>query len=182
MPRNNNLIFLGLDPAGPCFQVQNTNKRLTSTDATLVDAIHSDGYSNQWWWLGSQTHYGTLIPLGDLDFYPNWGRRGQPGCYFWNIACSHQKAIDYYIWSISHPGRFETRKKITSVPTYNYIDTTVPGDSSGQPADMGYYADSNEYTRFGRFYIETNSGDPYTDLGMWVHYLSFSSSSILAVT
>lgn len=58
----------GLDPAGPLF-FQFSGDRLSSTDADLVDVVHTCigllGYEQ---------------PLGDVDFYPNGGRLSQPGC------------------------------------------------------------------------------------------------------
>lgn len=42
---------------------------LTKADATFVDVIHTDG-----------GHFGFPHPLGHVDFYPNGGRRRQPGC------------------------------------------------------------------------------------------------------
>jgi hypothetical protein len=55
----------GLDPAGVGFQVENEDKRLNFSDAKLVDVIHSDGKN--------VPYFGTLLPLGSIDFYPNYG-------------------------------------------------------------------------------------------------------------
>lgn len=61
----------GLDPAGPHFTGQQKEFRLWYTDATFVEAIHTDTQS--------------ILPLGSaeacshLDFYPNGGGK-QPGC------------------------------------------------------------------------------------------------------
>ncbi|CAG2122127.1 unnamed protein product, partial [Medioppia subpectinata] len=71
----------GLDPAGPCFEKRKDTKELRQTDAAFVDVIHTDGYFP--WidprdWISPVNHYGTLIPLGTIDFYPNYGYK-QPG-------------------------------------------------------------------------------------------------------
>ncbi len=158
-------LLSGLDPAGLCFEDKNLDKRLSPINGTLVDVIHTDGYAWSW-----QTYYGTLLPLGDLDFYPNGGNRYQPGCYLWSAGCSHNKAIDYYTWSISNPGRFETKQMITSAITYDSTGSTY-SEITGQPAEMGFYADSAEYTQTGRFYLQTNSAAPYVNLGK-VKYFS----------
>lgn len=60
----------GLDPAMPGFHIFTSEKtRLDSTDAVLVDVIHSCGGV-----------LGFLQPLGKADFYPNAGTAIQPGC------------------------------------------------------------------------------------------------------
>lgn len=63
----------GLDPAGPLLAKSDPKVRLDPTDAIFVDVIHSDGASLE------EAGFGTLLPLGDLDFYPNGGQY-QPGC------------------------------------------------------------------------------------------------------
>src|SRR6185437_15598028 len=75
------LCATGLDPAGPCFEKRKDTKELRKTDAPFVDVIHTDGYFP--WidprdWISPVNHYGTLIPLGTIDFYPNYGYK-QPG-------------------------------------------------------------------------------------------------------
>lgn len=55
----------GLDPAGVGFQDTNVDKRLNRLDATLVDVIHTDGMD--------VPYFGTLVPMGLVDFYPNYG-------------------------------------------------------------------------------------------------------------
>ena len=74
----------GLDPAGPEFDDKDKAVRLNKDDAKLVDVIHTDGLS--WGWdkvLGKAItlgmHFGTMVPMGHVDFYPNQGRM-QPGC------------------------------------------------------------------------------------------------------
>ena len=66
-------FHLGLDPAGPYFEFKHPDARLDKTDADFVDVIHSD----------TKTliikGFGSIQPMGDVDFYPNGGYR-QPGC------------------------------------------------------------------------------------------------------
>lgn len=72
----------GLDPAGPLFMTTKPEKRLTSTDAEYVEVIHTD-----------RMELGYAKPLGQADFYPNWGRR-QPGCkYDLGGECSHKRVV-----------------------------------------------------------------------------------------
>uniref|UniRef100_T1GNU5 Lipase domain-containing protein n=1 Tax=Megaselia scalaris TaxID=36166 RepID=T1GNU5_MEGSC len=76
-----NTIY-GLDPAGPLFMTTKPEKRLTSTDAEYVEVIHTD-----------RMELGYAKPLGQADFYPNWGRR-QPGCkYDVGGECSHKRVV-----------------------------------------------------------------------------------------
>lgn len=61
----------GLDPAGPWWNGNSPNERLSPDDAIFVDAIHTDG---------SMLGYGDR--LADADFYPNGGTASQNGCGF----------------------------------------------------------------------------------------------------
>lgn len=80
-----------LDPAGPLFHA--FSSRLNSFDANFVDVIHTDSYI-----------LGLSKQVGHVDFYPNNGRRPQPGCplistLFFN-TCSHSRAIEFYAESV----------------------------------------------------------------------------------
>ncbi len=46
---------------------------------------------------------------------------------------------------------------MTTRPTRRHINTTVPRDNLGPPADMGYHADSNQYTASGIYYLSAKS-------------------------
>lgn len=61
--------IIGLDPAGPLFNVNDAPNRLASTDAEYVEVIHTD-----------TPNLGIGDPIGDVDFYPNGGT-GMPGCF-----------------------------------------------------------------------------------------------------
>ncbi len=61
------IFFSGLDPAGPMFEGFPDDASLSPDDATFVDVIHSHGDD------GFILDLGTLVPMGDLDFYPNGG-------------------------------------------------------------------------------------------------------------
>ena len=72
MMSNSTLFLSGMDPAGPSFQDYSSSARLNSSDAEFVDIIHTHGK-------GGVKTFGTRIPLGHVDFYPNGGGV-QPGC------------------------------------------------------------------------------------------------------
>ena len=83
-----NNFVTGLDPAEPYFyQVAKNNrkllhKRIQSTDAELVDIIHTNANEAK---KGSLTNildgfFGFWDPLGTVDFYVNGGGPLQDGC------------------------------------------------------------------------------------------------------
>ena len=64
----------GLDPAGAMFDDFDIRVGLHPESADLVEVIHTDGGG----FLGRG--FGTMRPLGHLDFYPNSGK-AQPRCH-----------------------------------------------------------------------------------------------------
>ena len=62
------IVSIGLDPAGLGFNLMTDEFRLDKSDATFVDSIRTDG-----------NLVGTFRAVGDADFYPNGGE-DQPGC------------------------------------------------------------------------------------------------------
>ncbi|XP_054155647.1 pancreatic lipase-related protein 3-like [Oppia nitens] len=86
----------GLDPAGPGFMLNNLQYRLSSTDASYVEAIHTDMASDVLHGLGLNQ------VVGNIDFYPNGGYL-QPGCpqtsmivtlfkAMGKLSCSHSRS------------------------------------------------------------------------------------------
>lgn len=68
----------GLDPAGPGFYGLNVAPhRISKTDADFVDIIHTDAGGS-----------GGDLSTGTVDFWPNNGRRFQPGCSVFEELCS----------------------------------------------------------------------------------------------
>ena len=63
----NCLVFLALDAAAPLFENEHVDVRLDRTDASFVDAIHTDSKTF------IVSGYGMKNPFGHLDFYPNGG-------------------------------------------------------------------------------------------------------------
>lgn len=61
-------VVSGLDPACVLFD-SSTRGRLDKTDADFVIVIHT-----------TAGYLGYEDPLGHVDFYPNGGKTGQPGC------------------------------------------------------------------------------------------------------
>ncbi|BET02171.1 Triacylglycerol lipase [Nesidiocoris tenuis] len=104
----------GLDPSGPWFQYMPTYVRLDPLDAEFVHVIHTDRSPSV------ATGFGTDEVTGHVDFYPNDGKREQPGCkplerpIFLTmlqsgieeagrlvIVCSHDRAVKFFLDSIN---------------------------------------------------------------------------------
>ncbi|VVC41779.1 Triacylglycerol lipase family,Lipase/vitellogenin,Lipase, N-terminal,Alpha/Beta [Cinara cedri] len=125
----------GLDPAKPLYANSDPVDRIDKTDGKFVDIIHTNGKKN-----------GIYDPLGDIDFYPNGGKR-QPNC---NISvtgsCNHAKSYHYFAQSIWAKEDF-VATNCTSWRDYlkgrcNNSDTTY----------MGEYVDKNQT---GKYYLKT---------------------------
>ena len=109
----------GLDPAGPRFvdgcrvQIVVLNKNLLSRDsADFVDIIHANGALRP---CAPEVIYGLQTPLGHYDFYPSVTVteevQRQLGCRDLDLdmvqefgRCSHTRAWQYYLHSITQPG------------------------------------------------------------------------------
>lgn len=158
-----------MDPAGPSFEKVNQENRLCKTDAKVVDVIHTDGYDTIFDpedWFAPVNHYGTLIPLGTVDFYPNFGYR-QPGIGHFTIAGSHHRSIELFIWSIENSGQFVTNAVLDGTPAFEDPVEKVKYESD--KIEMGFHFDESQS---GLFYLETNSAEPWvapttTDCGGW---------------
>lgn len=81
--------IVGLDPALPLFDPDDTKNRLTSKDALYVETIHTNDI------------LGFSIPIGMASFFPNGGTT-QPFCDFDPTgSCSHSLAVDYFVEALS---------------------------------------------------------------------------------
>lgn len=82
--------IVALDPAGPLFQLGSPNDRVNVGDGAYVEIVHTNYHM-----------LGFREPIGDADFYPNFGRV-MPGCED-DITgqCSHSRSTMYYAESIT---------------------------------------------------------------------------------
>jgi len=161
----------GLDPAKPWFDLSDESNRISKEDATLVDIIHT----NSGFLLDGRLSI--LEPLGDVDYYPNGGQH-QPGCTdacfgifcleidlwdFFNGACSHARAWEYYHESIVVSTEAENfiSKGCASWDEYegqNCIEENlIPMGESLTLDDIG-----KEKVRYEGFYLETNEEAPFS--------------------
>lgn len=160
------IIFshLGLDPAGPCFEKVPDSQTLRASDAKYVDIIHTDGYDSKLdpsEWFFPVNHYGSLVPIGTIDFYPNFGYH-QPGAGTFTVAGSHLRALQLFEWSITNKGKFITDQVLIKKPDF---DEPVDGNTSSKyKTEMGYWSDQwcvpplNANTLF---YLKTNKQEPW---------------------
>lgn len=88
---------IGLDPAGPLFDVNDPDNRLSSNSAKYVECIHTGFF------------LGIKDPICQVDFYINSGSK-QPGCETQKGVdfppCSHSRVLSIYIESLMNPKAF----------------------------------------------------------------------------
>ncbi|KAI2804432.1 Lipase [Blomia tropicalis] len=166
----------GLDPAGPYFEHLPAEARLWHTDAKFVDAIHTDARLNY-----DNLGLGMEETCGHIDFYPNSGS-DQPGCtedrlgFILNniflgirtmVACSHQRAVDFYMDSLAHKNEIP---KAFACSSYNdYVAgkcMDCKDDGSGcailGPRALEYYKENLSHLGHGqKFYLGTAEHKPY---------------------
>jgi len=139
-----------LDATASSFEDADVDARLDKSDATFVDAIHTDS---------GNPGFGITHPVGHLDFYPNGGK-AQPGCVDdpGQIAtCSHYRAIEYFINSLD---RNHCPMRGFSCDNYDSFKAglcnTCPEE--GCPV-LGY--DSEKALTSGPMYMYTTKRKPY---------------------
>ncbi|KAK0178145.1 hypothetical protein PV328_002122 [Microctonus aethiopoides] len=121
----------GLDPANPGFS-QSTEDHIDNRSARFVHIIHAD-----------EGFYGFPTKIGTADFYPNDGKRPQPGCtrrgpvYTPIDLCSHHRAWRYYAESVKIFGAF----RATQCDNFkNYLNGNC---LNNRVINMGYGAPTN---------------------------------------
>ncbi|CAO1342054.1 unnamed protein product [Diamesa hyperborea] len=130
-----------LDPAGPLFSINSPDTRVASTDANYVEVIHTNGGV-----------LGFLEPLGQADFFPNWGS-SQPGCGD-DVAgfCSHARVVNLFAESIN---TIYTGQRCQSFTQIQNRQCTGSGT-----ARMG--GDNGRTKNAGIFFMETNAVSPFS--------------------
>ncbi|KAL7012066.1 hypothetical protein ACKWTF_014611 [Chironomus riparius] len=144
--------IIGLDPAGPLmYDVALGNKPLSSSDAEVVQVIHTD-----------MLQAGAPFKSGTIDFYPNGGGINgiQPGCPIFDKAnlfipgnfCSHTRSVLYYAESVNNK-----ENSFAATRCGNYSDYLF-ARCQRQNQQMGFNAKDHE---IGDFYLQTNSFAPF---------------------
>ena len=130
-----------LDPAGPLFSLNAPDTRVAPNDAEYVEVIHTNGGV-----------LGFLQPIGQADFFPNWGS-SQPGCGDDNGGgCAHGRVVDLFAESIN--SIFNAQRCESFAQIQNRVCT---GSGTGR---MG--GDNGRTRNSGIFFMETNSVSPFS--------------------
>lgn len=123
---------------------------VNQNDAEHLQTIHTD--------IGT---YGQITPLGHVDFWPNGGRQGQPGCPQPPIIplspqdlCSHQRSWRFWAESVANANG--TEPKFLGFPAQSYARflTAGKGNLKNKPIEMGINCPLNAK---GSYYLRTNS-------------------------
>ncbi|XP_055598334.1 pancreatic triacylglycerol lipase-like [Uranotaenia lowii] len=137
--------IIGLDPALPFFSGDMID-RIKDTDAEYVEIIHTNGGV-----------LGFMEPIGDADFYPNWGRI-QPGCGpDVGGSCAHNRAVEFYVESITSSSGFAARQcaSFQNIRDGVCTETGETAHMGGEPPNSG--ASDVE----GIYFLHTNSQSPF---------------------
>ncbi|KAK0168047.1 hypothetical protein PV327_001887 [Microctonus hyperodae] len=133
--------IVGLDPAGPLASYIRVVNALRSTDAKNVVIIHTDAGV-----------YGINYSIGTVDFWPNHGKRIQPGCPRISVPlskedfCSHHQSWVFYAESL----RNET--------AFMGVKYSEMGQPCSEQIVMGY---ATPRTASGDYFLTTASKSPY---------------------
>ncbi|KAH9423432.1 hypothetical protein DERP_003711 [Dermatophagoides pteronyssinus] len=138
----------GLDPAGPGFQNENHDKRLNNMDALMVDVIHTDGQDIP--------YFGTLVPLGKIDFYPNYG---------WNQPSTDERANAPDVEIGVHRIRSIQPMIDVEVEMGYHLDTFlqmhINSRCSAKNYQHGKTSTTNNRKYWGNYYVHTNAQSPW---------------------
>lgn len=137
--------IIGVDPAGPGFDVNNPENRLNPESAKYTECIHT-GFP-----------FGIREPICQTDFYFNSGAR-QPGCVngfgLDFVPCSHGKAQDYLLES------FETPKTFYGSQCENFQQAIQKQCDGSSGAFMNDPTNAAKDVG-GIFHVSTNGQSPY---------------------
>lgn len=155
----------GLDPASPLFEGYEANDRLDPGDAQFVDVIHSNGDGVL------RGGFGSLQPMGHVDFYPNGGRV-QVGCNSvllsalsdiisgkWQSLCNHRRALNFFMDSFEfNKCRFRSFN-CDSYESFLRGECFDCGPNNEKCSYMGYLANYSKGR--GKMYLTTHEDAPF---------------------
>ncbi|KPI92731.1 Pancreatic lipase-related protein 2 [Papilio xuthus] len=138
-----------LDPAFPAFYPDGVvMEHVCERDAEFVDVIHTDAGG-----------YGAPVRTGTADFWPNGGRRTQPGCPRFapvplsdDNLCSHWRSWRFYAESVRNPEAFPA----SPADSYQkFKENTKP------EVGMVYMGADCDLRAKGSYYLTTNASEPF---------------------
>lgn len=155
----------GLDPASPLFEGYESDDRLDPSDAQFVDVIHSNGDGVL------RGGFGSLQPMGHVDFYPNGGRV-QVGCNSvllsalsdiiygkWQSLCNHRRALNFFMDSFEFDKCKFRSFNCDSYESYLKGDCFDCGLNEEKCSYMGYLANYSKGR--GKMYLTTHEEAPF---------------------
>lgn len=135
-------VIMSLDPAGPLFSLDNPNERVAATDGVYVEVIHTNGGG-----------IGFREPIGQADFFPNFGAQ-QPGCISdLTGTCSHVRSVHLHAESI---GTVFTGHECSSFAEIDIGQCTRTGRTGRMGGPFGSVGQT------GNFHLTTNGASPFS--------------------
>lgn len=152
--------IVGLDPAGPLFDVNDPENRLSPESAEYTECIHT-GFP-----------LGIRDPICHLDFYMNKGLR-QPGCVSKtgvdNVICSHIRAVAIFMEALVNEKAFhgyncaqndnnndQQRKSINLDVCKSSPDVYINNDQNNEMMAEVFSIPTNDKSPYGRRYQQVN--------------------------
>jgi len=135
-----------LDPAGPLFTspiLAPVEWRLSKEKANFVQVIHTDGFHK------ALLPLGTLLPMGHVDFYPNYGGN-QQGTLHADVAHSHSMAYEFYIKSVESKSIFKATCVLKETPSNGPCKVVKKANAAAQ---MGFWCETSSR---GLYYLDPN--------------------------
>lgn len=135
-------VIMALDPAGPLFSIANPDERVASTDGVYVEVIHTN--------LG---RLGFNEPIGQADFFPNFGVI-MPGCES-DITgqCSHSRSHLFYAESINRPFTAQECSSFAEIENQQCTPTGRTARMGGPNGNIGLT---------GNYFLTTNADSPFS--------------------
>jgi pancreatic triacylglycerol lipase len=138
--------IVGLDPAGPLFEYNDPDNRLSRDSATYTECLHTTRY------------YGFQRPICHVDVYFNSGSK-QPGCLNKSgedfEPCSHSRVLEYFIEALNNPRAFYGYRCQSSEKAFERKCFDEPG--------LFINDDNNDekYRVMGIYHVTTNAHSPF---------------------
>lgn len=124
------------------FSVGNPSERVAATDADYVEVMHTNA--------GLQ---GFLEPIGQADFYPNFGRT-QPGCGADPAGnCAHARSVLLYIESLHSIFTGQECSSFAEIENGQCTPTSRTGRMGGPVGSIGLT---------GNYHLTTNDASPFS--------------------
>ena len=153
--------IIALDPAGPLFTLRDHARRVASTDAwdlkfkiliksleyysrQYVEVIHTNGAISSMY-----------DPIGQADFYPNFGRL-QPGCGPLDLQkCPHKRAVLFFAESIAVNNNFVAHK------CASFFEISIGRCTRMSSKEIKMGGEPPNSALKGVFHLSTNNDSPY---------------------